>query len=54
MGQHRWGWWRDDLWFLGKLSECGLCKQGLMGVAIVNGSTINIVMGFGLVKITPN
>lgn len=45
---------RDEFWFLGKISGCGLCKQLMMGVAIFNCSTVNIVMGIGLVKITPN
>jgi hypothetical protein len=45
---------RDEFWFLGKLSGCDLCKQGLMGVDIFNGSTVDRVMGVGLVKITPN
>ena len=45
---------RDDFWLLEKLNGCGLCKQGVMGVAIFNGSTVNKVMGVGLVKITPN
>jgi hypothetical protein len=36
------------------MSGCDLCKQGLMGVDIFNGSTVGRVMGVGLVKITPN
>jgi hypothetical protein len=32
---------RDDFWLLGKLSGCDLCNQGLMGVDIFNGSTVD-------------
>jgi hypothetical protein len=35
---------RDDFLLLKKISGCGLCKQGLMGVAIFNGLTVNKVM----------
>jgi hypothetical protein len=35
---------RDDFWFLWKLIECGLCRQGLMEVAIFNGLTVSRVM----------
>jgi hypothetical protein len=40
--------------YSGKLNGCGLYKQGLMEVAIFNGSTVGKIMGVGFVKITPN
>jgi hypothetical protein len=45
---------RDDLCLIWKLIRCGLDKQGMMGVVIFNGSTIDRVMGVVFVKITPN